>query len=92
MTRSTLYEERNSLEKLWQQGMPRAAVLLECEVQLKGGHCAGVTLDGPYPSAHVVILEVDEQSAPPATRVEHCVTECVPTASREHELRKGLLT
>jgi len=60
----------DSLEKLWQQGVPWTAVLFQREKQLEGGHCTGVTLDGPYPPAHVVILEVNEESASPEN------TEC----------------
>lgn len=64
MTRGYLWR-RDSLEKLWQQGVPWTAVLFQREKQLEGGHCTGVTLDGPYPPAHVVILEVNEESASP---------------------------
>jgi hypothetical protein len=60
--------------------MPGAAVLLECEEQLKGGHCTGVTLDSPYPPAHMVILKVDEECAPPARRDECYVTDSMWTA------------
>lgn len=48
--------------------MPGTAVLLQCEEQLKGGHCTGVTLDGPYLPAQMVIFKVDEECAPPARR------------------------
>jgi len=39
--------------------------LFQREKQLKGGNCTGVTLDGPYPPAHMVVLEVNEESASP---------------------------
>jgi hypothetical protein len=60
--------------------MPGAAVLLEREEQLKGGHCTGVTLDGTYPSAHMVILKANEECAPPARRNECYIRDCMWTA------------
>jgi hypothetical protein len=61
----------NLLEKLWQQGVPWTAILFQREEQFKGGNCTGVTLDGPYPPAHVVVLKVNEQSASPENRECH---------------------
>ena len=56
--------------------MPCTAVLFQRKKQLEGGYCTGVTLDGPYPPAHVVILEVNEEGASPENTECH-ITVCL---------------
>lgn len=56
---------RQVFEELRQQRVPRATVLLQREVQLEGGHRPRIAFNHADPLANLIILEVDEQRAPP---------------------------